>query len=40
VGAARSRVQGIGEQGADALVVPLPRGAWWSWVARAIGWRG
>ena len=40
VGAARSRVQGIAEQGADALVVPLPRGAWWSWIARAIGWRG
>jgi len=29
-----------GDAGADALVVPLPRGPWWSWIARAIGWRG
>lgn len=40
VGAARERVRAIAELGADALVVPLPRGSWWSWIARAIGWRG
>lgn len=40
VGATRSRVRAIAEQGADALVVPLPRGACWHWIARAIGWRG
>lgn len=40
LGAARTRVQGFAAQGADALVVPLPRGPWWSWIARAIGWRG
>lgn len=40
LGATRARVQGFAAQGADALVVPLPRGPWWSWVARAMGWRG
>ncbi len=40
VAAARARVQAIAEHGADAVVVPLPRGSWWAWIARAIGWRG